>query len=152
MANPFLLKSVSHFLILFAQHRLPCCVTCSLLSLSYYFLSLPTGMEAEYVQDFILLIDWWERERERERFVVPLIYTAIGWFLYVPWPGIELATLAYWEDVLTNWATQPGLNFALLYKDVFSVPRVVPNTEGNMTSTHWPMHSIINFLCETSPI
>ena len=34
-----------------------------------------------------------ERERERARekhwFAVPLIYAFSGWFLYVPWPGIE---------------------------------------------------------------
>ena len=51
----------------------------------------------------------WEREREREvNFIVPLIYIFIGWFLYVPWPKIKPATLAYQGDVLTNWATQPG--------------------------------------------
>ena len=42
---------------------------------------------------------------ERERFVVPLIYTFSSWFLYVPWPGIEPVVLVYWDDALTNWVT-----------------------------------------------
>ena len=48
------------------------------------------------------------RESERHQLVVPLIYAFIGCFLYVPWPGIEPATLAYQDDALTDWATQPG--------------------------------------------
>ena len=47
-------------------------------------------------------------EWERHRFVGPLIYAFIGWFLYVPWLGIEPATLGYGDDSLTNWATWPG--------------------------------------------
>ena len=35
----------------------------------------------------IYLLVLGEREREID-FVVPLIYAVIGWFLYVPWPGI----------------------------------------------------------------
>ena len=38
-----------------------------------------------------LLIDF--REREKNWFVVLLIYAFIGWFVYVPWPGIKSATL-----------------------------------------------------------
>ena len=34
-----------------------------------------------------------ERESERHQFVVLLIYAFIGWFFYVPWPGIEPTTL-----------------------------------------------------------
>ena len=52
---------------------------------------------------------YFERERERERFVVPFISAFIGWFLYVHWPGIEPATLAYGDNALINWATCPGL-------------------------------------------
>ena len=44
-----------------------------------------------------LLIDL--RKREKHQFAVPLIYTLIGWFLYVPWPGIKPATLAYRGEV-----------------------------------------------------
>ena len=49
-----------------------------------------------------------ERERksgggvERERFVVPLIYAFIHWFLYVPRPAIEPKSLVYWDDILTT--------------------------------------------------
>ena len=70
----------------------------------------------------ILFIDFREKEEGREThthththwFVVPLIYAFMGWFLYVPWPGIEPATLAYWDDTLTNWATWPGPENAIL--------------------------------------
>ena len=46
------------------------------------------------------------RERERDQFVVPIIYAFISWFLYVPWLGIELWLIG--KDTLTNWATWPG--------------------------------------------
>ena len=49
-------------------------------------------------------------EREKHRSVVPLISAFTGW-LYVLWWEIEPATLAYWDDALTNWATQPGLKY-----------------------------------------
>ena len=57
--------------------------------------------------------DWFERQSERPRFVVPLIYAFLGWFLYLLWLGIECATLAYQNNTLTNWATLPGLNHFL---------------------------------------
>ena len=64
-----------------------------------------------------LLIFFLEREKKRERekhqFVVPHIYAFIGWFLYVPWLGIEPATLAYWDDAPTNWASGQGLELCL---------------------------------------
>ena len=50
-----------------------------------------------------------DRERENHRFAVTLIYVFIGWFLYVTWPGIEWVTLVYQDDILTKWATWPGL-------------------------------------------
>ena len=50
------------------------------------------------------------REREKHQFAVPLIYVFIDSFLHVLWSGIEPATLAYWDDALTNSATQPGLH------------------------------------------
>ena len=46
-------------------------------------------------------------EREKQQFVDLLIYAFVGCFLYVPWPGIEPATLVYQDDVLTNWAPWP---------------------------------------------
>ena len=55
-----------------------------------------------------------ERERERETLICCSTYFAfIRWFLYVPWPGIEPATLAYWDDVLTNRTTWPGHIFSI---------------------------------------
>ena len=51
---------------------------------------------------------------ERERFVIPLIYAFIGCFWHVLWPGIEPTTLAYQDDTLTNWATQPGLELSII--------------------------------------
>ena len=37
--------------------------------------------------------------------------------------GIELETLAYWDDALTNWATQPGLDVLILPKGVANCGR-----------------------------
>ena len=45
------------------------------------------------------------REREREVFVVPLIYVFICCFLYAPWLGIKPTTSAYGDDALTKWAS-----------------------------------------------
>ena len=56
-----------------------------------------------------------ERLREKYRFVVLLFHSFIGCFLYVPWPRIKPATLAYWDDALTNWTTQPGHKNLLRY-------------------------------------
>ena len=57
----------------------------------------------------------WETKRERQKlqFVVWLIYTFIGCFLYVPWPGSEPTALVDWDNVLTRGATQPGLKLYL---------------------------------------
>ena len=55
--------------------------------------------------DYYFVIDFRLREEGKERniyFVVPLIYEFIGWFQDVLWPGIEPATLVYWNDALTN--------------------------------------------------
>ena len=56
-----------------------------------------------------------ERERERKKhwYAVPLIYVLIGCFFYVPRWGIEPTTLAYSDNVLTNWPTWPGLQIIL---------------------------------------
>ena len=48
-------------------------------------------------------------DREKHWFVVPLIYAFVGWFLYVPWLEMELATLVYGDNVLSNWAARPEL-------------------------------------------
>ena len=53
------------------------------------------------------LIYWFEREQDIS-FVVLLSYAFIGWFLYLPWLGINPTTLVYWDSSLTNWATPPG--------------------------------------------
>ena len=36
-------------------------------------------------------------------------YVFIGWFLYVPWPGIKPTTLVYLDSALTNFDTRSGL-------------------------------------------
>ena len=56
----------------------------------------------------------WE-ERERERLICCSTYVSIntGCLLYVLWLRIEPATLAYLDDALTNWATQPGQEIIL---------------------------------------
>ena len=62
-----------------------------------------------------------DRQTDRHWFVVPLIYAFIGWFLYVPWLGIESATVVNWDNALTKWATwpwpyiRPFLTMALSY-------------------------------------
>ena len=51
--------------------------------------------------------------RERERFLVPLIYVFTRWFLYVPWLGIKLhTTLGYRDNAVTNEV--PGQDYILL--------------------------------------
>ena len=57
---------------------------------------------------------WFEGEREKHRFVVPFIYAFMGCFLHVPWPGIEPAILAYWDDALTN--QPPSQGFQMTFK------------------------------------
>ena len=72
--------------------------------------------------------DWliWERERERvtererNQFVVPLIYVLMGWFLYVSWLGIEPITLVYQDNTLTKWATQPEQPFFSFHWNVLT--------------------------------
>ena len=59
--------------------------------------------------NFYLLI-FLERKggrRDKHLFVVPLIYSFIDWFLYVPCLGIKPAILVYQDSTLTNWATPP---------------------------------------------
>ena len=59
----------------------------------------------------LIFRDSW-RERVRQRnidLLFPLFIAFIGWFLCVPWPGIEPATLEYQDDALINWATRSGL-------------------------------------------
>ena len=67
---------------------------------------------------YFLFIDLTETEKEREREKHQLSASPfISCPLYVPWPGIKPATLAHQDDVLTNCATQPGLQtYAILTK------------------------------------
>ena len=65
--------------------------------------------------DCFLLIDFRERKRRgRHQFVVPLVYAFIGFFLYVPWLGIEPATLTYLDSTLTSWEMWPGPSVAVM--------------------------------------
>lgn len=53
-----------------------------------------------------------EQMGEGEKFVVPIIYAFIGcWFLYVPRPEIESATLVYGNDVLSVEPPGQGKEF-----------------------------------------
>ena len=54
--------------------------------------------------------------------VVPLIYTFIGSFLYVPWLRTEPATSVHQDDALINWATQPGLFASFFTEEVSEYP------------------------------
>ena len=65
-----------------------------------------------FLKNFI----YWFLEREERKkhwFAVLLIYAFIGWFLYVPWLGIKLATVAHKDDEQSNWATWPWLKILL---------------------------------------
>ena len=60
-----------------------------------------SGYQLHRVPIFFFLI-YWLRERRGKteekkniNFIVPLIYTFTGWFLYVPWWGIKPVTLVY---------------------------------------------------------
>ena len=76
-----------------------------------------------------------KKQREKHRFVVPLIYAFIGWFLYVPWFGIEPTTLAYRDDALTNWATWPGSKWEFSHSYIRALHRVTePHGVGRK---HW---------------
>lgn len=48
------------------------------------------------------------KEREKHGPFVPSIHEFIGWVLHVLWMGIELTTLAYWDDAVTNRASWLG--------------------------------------------
>ena len=54
---------------------------------------------------------WLILEREKNtNFVVPVVHAFTGWFLYVPWLGIEPTTLASQDNAPNSWATQAGLS------------------------------------------
>lgn len=66
------------------------------------------------------LIDWLtdlrEREKEKQRFIVPPIYATTGWFSYVLWLGIEPASLGlvqYLQKKGSN--TYLAINFLKLH-------------------------------------
>ena len=53
-----------------------------------------------------MFIDFRGEVEERETPVCCSTYLCIiGWFLYVPWPRFEPATLAYVYNTVTYWAT-----------------------------------------------
>ena len=61
---------------------------------------------------FLLIFERGGREREKNIILLShLIYAFIGWFWYVPCPGIKPTTVAYPDNALTNWATQLGWSF-----------------------------------------
>lgn len=60
------------------------------------------------------------------RLVVPLTHSYIGWFSYVPWPEIKLTTLTYWDNTLTNRATQPEPEWDYILKHIpFLLPLMI---------------------------
>ena len=63
---------------------------------------------------YLLILDRGKGERERQQCDVPLTDASTGWFLGVPSPGIEPATLEFWDHTLTNWAARPGPDLSVL--------------------------------------
>ena len=73
----------------------------------YLLLSFFLNLKKKFI--YLLLL---QREEGRKHLcVVPLSDAFVGWFLYVPWLGIEPIVLAYRDNVLTNRATPPGPQF-----------------------------------------
>ena len=89
-------------------------------------------------------------KREKCQFVVPLIHALIGWFLYVPWPGIKPTTLAHWVNAPTNWAPGQGPYHSLFKKDLIYFILFILETEKDgrnsgrgtliscLSCTSWP--------------
>ena len=74
----------------------------------FYFLNL-----------YLLIFRETEEGEGRENlFVVPLIDAFIDCFLCVPWPEMEPAAMVYQDSALTNWATQPGWERNLVFKEI----------------------------------
>ena len=92
------------------------------------------------------LIDWFVRVRERER-ETSTSYSAylcsIGWFRYVPWRRIELATLVYPDNALTNWTARPGLTSPFLTKCL----HLDSWTSLSLGSPHSPLPACSHTLC-----
>ena len=68
---------------------------------------------------FVFILIWereegGEKEREKHRFVVPLIYAFTGCFLYVSWPETEPTTWAFREDALPTEQPSQGRTVLLL--------------------------------------
>ena len=63
---------------------------------------------------FLFLFYFIDEIEGEHKFVFPLIYAFIGWFLHVTWLEIKPVALVYWDDALTNWATQSALIFGFV--------------------------------------
>ena len=70
----------------------------------FIFIFLKQCNKVHFHLIFYLLILEGKGEKETS-ICFPLIYTFIGCFLYVPWPGIEPASVVYSDNALTNWTT-----------------------------------------------
>lgn len=66
---------------------------------------------------YSFLIYWliWEGDRERYQFVVPLI-SLVASCMCPPLTRDRTATLAYWDNALTNWIPRQGLALFLALK------------------------------------
>lgn len=96
------------FLLLLHFHSV-----CSLMPfpISHFtFSTSPSTIKGSILPEFFKFYVFIHSSKERETSVVcPTICAFISWFLYVSWPGIETATLAYRKNALTNWTSPPGL-------------------------------------------
>ena len=69
-------------------------------------------------QGYLLI---WQRQRQRTWICGPLIYAFIGWFLYVPWLGIEPAILVYQDDNSTQLSYSARALLPLFSPIIFSI-------------------------------
>ena len=60
------------------------------------------------------------RDKGREILMCRSTYAFTGFFFYEPWPEIESTTLAYQDDALTKWATQPGPSHSQLMWECYT--------------------------------
>ena len=84
---------------------------------------------------------FWESGREKHHFVVPLIYAFTGWFLYLPWLGINPATSVHWDD--TNQLSYLAGAMKTFFKEWIRLSKETSQFENDALT-----HSVFSFQFE----